>query len=63
MDYLDFEYEGARQPSELFRTATLRNKGQYAIHDDHHEVYRNAVIHNRLQRYLMENIWNSHGNQ
>ena len=63
MDYPDFEYEGARQPPELFRTTTLRNEEQYAIHNDHHEVYRNAAIHNRLQRDLMEHIWNSHGNQ
>lgn len=64
MVYPDYEYEGSRQPPQIFRISDEPIHGQYDMFNaDKHEIYRNAALHNRLQKDLMDHIWNSYGNQ
>ena len=53
----NYEYEGSRQPPQIYRPSVDEIEGQFDMfHMDQHELYRNSALHNQLQQDLMVHI-------
>ena len=55
------DYEGASLPPPVFRQNQPLPEEDFNVHLSRQVIYRDAELHNRLQKDLMNHLWNHYG--